>query len=255
MMYIFFIFFLNFFITTSYAVSNDSIANFKSTCVCKGCNLNHANLANYRPAEYTKGDGCLKQFACDLRYAKLAYANLSHSDFSLRDTCVSEANFSYANLYHANLTQAKLRGVYMHGIRLQHADLSRSDLTLVEAESANFSFSNLSSAKAYEQTMGGLGANFRHANFSYANLSSAELTGDFTGVDFSHANLEHATLTLIGTQYSLSDKRTKEINFSYADLKDASINDLDKILVAAIYCHTTMPDGKINNQDCPHKKM
>ena len=234
------------------AASANPLTTFKSTCVCAGCYLNHANLVNFQPvqlAQTSKDGSCLKEISCDLRYARLAHANLMNSEFSKRNSCLKSADFSRAYLYYANLSMAKLGGVALRGTHLDHANLSGSDLQLVLAGFANFSSANMSSAKAYEKVMGGLGADFRHANFSYANLSNAELAGDFGAANFSHANLEHAVLTEI----AISDRTRGKVNFSYANLKGASINlkDMGYTLVE-LFCHTTMPDGKINDRDCPH---
>ncbi len=233
----------------THAASANPLATFKSTCVCVGCYLNYENLANYQPTQLMKNDHCWKESFCDLRYARLAHANLMNSNFSNGDTCVRRANFSRAYFYYADLTKVKWRGVELRGAHLDHANLSGSDLQLVTAGFANFSSANMNSAKASEKTMGGLGADFRHANFSYANLSNAELAGDFGAANFSHANLEHAVLTEI----AISDRTRGKVNFSYANLKGASINlkDMGYTLVE-LFCHTTMPDGKINDRDCPH---
>jgi uncharacterized protein YjbI with pentapeptide repeats len=234
----------------THAAPANPLATFKSTCVCVGCYLNYANLVNYQPSQLTKKDGsCVKESYCDLRYARLAHANLMNSDFSNRDTCVRRANFSRAYFYYANLTRAKWRDVELRGAHLDHANLSGSDLQMVAAGFANFSSANMNSVKAPYQVMGGLGADFRHANFSYTNLSNAELAGDFGDANFSHANLEHAVLTEI----VISGKKTGKVNFSYANLKGASINLQDNgYTLGELFCHTTMPDGKINDRDCPH---
>jgi hypothetical protein len=67
------------------------------------------------------------------------------------------------------------------------------------------------------------GASLTDANLSGANLNSADLSGvDLRGVDLSGV-----------------------------DLSDAAFATKAENLDRATFCNTTMPDGTVNNRDCP----
>jgi len=80
------------------------------------------------------------------------------------------------------------------------------------------------------------GANLRGADLRGANLSWAYLNGaDLREANLIKADLREADLSLA--------------NLSLARLTLARLNNAD--LRGAKFCSTTMPDGAINNDDCP----
>jgi Pentapeptide repeats (8 copies) len=89
------------------------------------------------------------------------------------------------------------------------------------------------------------GANLNGAVFTSARLDGANLTGavltssQFAGVNFAYANLTDANLRgaqLLGAYF-------RGANLTGADLAQAHLHK-------TYFCHTTMPDGTINNSDC-----
>ena len=106
------------------------------------------------------------------------------------------------------------------------------------------------------------GANLRHAylsslNLSYANLSGAVMKdAEFDHVDLSQANLSGAKLQyasfdstpLIGAH--LNGANLTSAGLAIVDLSDANLSGADLsyvIFVQTKFCHTTMPDGSIND--------
>jgi uncharacterized protein YjbI with pentapeptide repeats len=85
------------------------------------------------------------------------------------------------------------------------------------------------------------GANLTGANLTGADLSRADLTGaSLTGADLSRADLSRARL--VGADLSRAD-------LTGANLTGANLSEVD--LSGVKFCNTTMPDGTINNRDCP----
>jgi hypothetical protein len=113
-----------------------------------------------------------------------------------------------------DLSRADFSGVNLTRIKLSGVNLSAADLSF-----ANLSFADLSKAKLIR-------ANLRNADLSGANLAEANLdNADLSGANLARANLRNPFL---------------------------SIPFLGKpFLVSARLCRTTMPDGTINNRDCP----
>jgi uncharacterized protein YjbI with pentapeptide repeats len=122
-----------------------------------------------------------------------------------------------------------LRGADLRGVNILTVDLSKADLTraiLTDAELA-------------------------HANFSNANLTKAVLhRANLEGASFTDANLKGAVLakaTLKNTDFTGAD--LKGAFFTGADLSEAKPFS-EKQLGQAKFCHTTMRDGKRNDQNC-----
>lgn len=97
------------------------------------------------------------------------------------------------------------------------------------------------------------------ANFTNAKLEDAVLSGaDLSGVSFRGARLWRAKLdgaTLQDADFDPENGKKTDIfetDFTDADLLDADL-DLDEVFYAdyAIFCHTTMPNGATNDNDCP----
>lgn len=84
-------------------------------------------------------------------------------------------------------------------------------------------------------------ADLRNAVLTGADLSGAQIVGALLrGADLSGANLSGATLD----RSSITDA-----DLTDADLTGATIVRMS--LSSAILCRTTMPDGSVNNDDCP----
>jgi hypothetical protein len=113
-----------------------------------------------------------------------------------------------------NLSAAPLDKAYLAEARLQKATLVGADL-----------------AEAYLLRADLVGANLTNADLTRAGLSRAILSGaKLFGAILSGANLTNTDLT-------------------GADLTGADLSGA--ILVATIFCRTVMPDGTVNNRDCP----
>jgi uncharacterized protein YjbI with pentapeptide repeats len=122
-----------------------------------------------------------------------------------------------------------LRGADLRSVNILTADLSKADLTraiLTDAE-------------------------LDHANFSNANLTKTVLhRANLEGASFTDANLKGAVLakaTLKKTDFTGAD--LKGAFFTGADLSAAKPFSEEQ-LGQAKFCHTTMPDGKRNDQNC-----
>ncbi|MBK1667099.1 hypothetical protein CKO28_03440 [Rhodovibrio sodomensis] len=89
------------------------------------------------------------------------------------------------------------------------------------------------------------GSNLTAASFDEANLTNADLRqADLGGVDFGQANLTNAELQ----NSNLSGAFLRRTNLTGANLTGA---DMDTAMVAdVIFCHTTMPSGRIRRPNC-----
>ncbi len=253
------------------------------TCQCRYCMLKNAKLSGFQPGSQLKTKNNFykdnpfidKQtkfisdggwMGCNFTGADLSYSNLSYSNFriTLRGyiTPLSEANFQNVNLNHATLKSAILYGDNFTYATLTYANLQHADLSLANFKNADFSKADLRFAVSTADAMHGWGATLQNANFSNANLASANLYADFRGANFSHANLRHAMLATGDDAINDPNWRPngayqlwEHTNFSYADLTKATFRDYSSAsrkpnFSKALFCHTIMPDGKINNRDC-----
>jgi uncharacterized protein YjbI with pentapeptide repeats len=253
------------------------------TCQCRYCMLKNAKLTGFKPGSQLKtvnpfykdnpfidkqtkfiSDG--GWMCCNFTGADFSYANLNYSDFriTLRGyiTPLAAANFQNANLNHATLKSAILYGDNFTYATLTSANLQHADLSLANFKNADFAKADLRFAVSTADAMHGWGATLQNADFSYANLTSANLYADFRGANFSHAILRHAMLTTSNEAINDPDWKPngayqlwEHTNFSYADLTKATFRDYSTTsrkpdLSKALFCHTIMPDGKINNRDC-----
>jgi uncharacterized protein YjbI with pentapeptide repeats len=118
------------------------------------------------------------------------------------------------NVIGTDLRNADLREAYLIRTKLNGANLINADLTgaiLIRADLSD----------AYLQNANLCGANLRGAILSGANLTNADLRG---------ANLARANLT--------------KANLTKANLEGADLDSAD-------FCKTAMPDGTLNNRNCP----
>jgi hypothetical protein len=142
----------------------------------------------------------------------------STGDGGRRDA-LQDLNEDGVSLVAAPLADAYLVEVKLPGANLTTADLSRADLTNA----------NLSGAKLVK-------AKLPKANLTTVDLSNAKLIG---------ADLSGATL--YGTNLTTA-------NLSGANLASAILSGTDETsldLTSVTFCQTTMPDGTLNNRDCP----
>jgi uncharacterized protein YjbI with pentapeptide repeats len=163
---------------------------------------------------------------------KLSKAKLNQADLS--ETNLSEANLSGADLRAANLSRADLPGADLSGADLRAANLSRADLSRANLSGADLSWAG-QSRNDHLLKRGSLlrieVTNLSEANLSGANLFGANLAGaDLSGADLRVANLSWANLS--------------EVHLHGANLAGAKLK-------LTMFCRTIMPDGTVNNRDCP----
>jgi uncharacterized protein YjbI with pentapeptide repeats len=206
-----------------------------------------------------------------LSNAILSRTNLSRANLTEAD--LTEADLSMANLTDANLTKANLSRVVGDNIfkfelpqpeafRLSGAELpelppellelrmSEADRAISEADrvmmaedinlsGVNLSKANLTKANLIEARL--FGANLSGAILNNGNLSKANLTkANLSGANLFEANLSEAHLS----NANLSRAFLGKANLSGADLTKANLEN-------AQFCRTSMPDGTLNNRDCP----
>jgi hypothetical protein len=125
----------------------------------------------------------------------------------------------------AQLAKAYLNGVQLPNARLSGADLSGADLSEANLSGADLSWANLAGAKLFK-------ANLTKADLFKADLTKTELFWtNLSGADLSWAKLTRADL--------FSVNLSGATNLSRAALENAKV------------CQTIMPDGTMNNRDCP----
>jgi len=273
------------FSSTSFAAHlATNVAELVAKCSCEKCDLVHAKLTGFvlgqQPAEKQQHDYLAE---CSLAQADLSFVNLDYAKFigagrtyalniSLKGAKLHNARLKYSEFYrvdatHADFSRANLAKASLVNSDFSQANFSRANLKYVttlykplnlgsKMLNANFQFANLSNAEL-DATLDG--ANFNHANLTNASLDPAiiEIQGStttgFADMDFSYANLSHAKL------YETTNAMTPfaKTNFSHANLKDGKFfvghrfgETKPASLEGAIFCHTIMPDGKVNNRDC-----
>lgn len=94
-------------------------------------------------------------------------------------------------------------------------------------------------------------ANLRGARLGWANLRGAVLTGaDLRDARLYWSDLRQARLNEANlTGANLFAANLSQTNFIRANLSGADLTDAD--LTGAKFCLTIMPDGTVNNRDCP----
>ncbi len=132
-------------------------------------------------------------------------------------------------------------GAYCPGANLHGADLVNANLAGAHLPGANLSRARLRDAHL-------AGANLFEADLREAQLPHANLTR----VDLSRANLSYAD----AQRADLSRANLRRADLRYTDLQHANLRRADLLhaelagrlqLEAALFCHTTMPDGSIRS--------
>jgi uncharacterized protein YjbI with pentapeptide repeats len=143
-----------------------------------------------------------------------------------------------------NLGRADLRNAVLDNATLNTAMLNGADFSDASLQFANLGNSNLNGAlfqnadleSAFMGNTVAWGGYFRHANLSQANLSGADLRFAI----LSYASLEGARLN----NTILSGAILEHANLRAANLQNTSLEGV-------FLCNTTMPDGSVENRDCP----
>jgi hypothetical protein len=148
---------------------------------------------------------------------------------------LAAAPFSKAYLVDMKLPGVVLWEADLSGARLGSADLkNKAILNKANLSGADLKFAELNGAVLDE-------ANLSNANLRDANLNGATLI---------YANLNGVNLY----DAELLDADLRDANLRDADLRDASLrraNMTGANLENAKFCETIMPDGTVNNRDCP----
>lgn len=250
---------------------------------CAHCVLKYADFSHFSslspPPPLQKN--CQQDLV--LKGADLAAANFNHAGFQACQrgvqTPFKRIVFDGADLKAATFAESVFYGVSFIYANLAGARLDGAKLGLCDFTSANFSHASLMHAQSWRDAMHGWGSVFRMANFCSANLKGAHLYGNFRGANFHHANLSGAVLTSgqdalayhdSGRDFQKPGALWAGVNFEGANLTGARICDADyrtadgsdtahacnaspgihADLSLAIFCHTIMPDGHINNRNC-----
>jgi uncharacterized protein YjbI with pentapeptide repeats len=156
-----------------------------------------------------------------------------------------DAKGQLINLSRTDLRGANLRRVNLSRVNLDKADLSRADLSRTDLSGANLRQTNLN------------GASLNKADLSRASLMEAKLGGatlwrtklneaDLNGAALNGADLSEAYLA----KANLSETYLAKANLSGTNLSGANLAKIQS-LDSAKFCQTIMPDGTVNNRDCP----
>ena len=145
---------------------------------------------------------------------------------NLRRALLARADLAGAELTRADLTGARLTYAVLVGANLHWADLNGADLFGADLRGANLKFADLP-----EADLGG--ADLTDADLTFADLYGASLRGaDLRGADLFGVDMDNDT------------------DFTGANLFRAH-GLIARELAEAITCRTIMPDGEIDNADCP----
>jgi uncharacterized protein YjbI with pentapeptide repeats len=190
----------------------------------KGCRL----VANPTPQRHTHchGDlGGVRAPGVNLSYADLRDAVMTHADLAgarLVDAALDGIHLGESNLERADLSGATLFRAHLIGARLRDADLTRAHL-----RDADLTHADLTGAKLFHARM--IDADLSYARLFVVYLVEADLTG---------ARLIKADVRAYMTGANLTN----------ANLSGA--NPFDVIYGSPTFCHTTMPNGSVNNGGC-----
>ncbi|MCU7845436.1 MAG: pentapeptide repeat-containing protein [Candidatus Thiodiazotropha sp. (ex Monitilora ramsayi)] len=127
------------------ADTRSELNQLKTTGVCNGCNLEHADLSG-----------------ADLSGNQLRWARLSHSN--LAGANLKGADLTGADLSHAQLTNTQLEGAVLQGSRLSGVDLSETRLMGADLRWADMTHLDVDLALEHIDLIGVLleGARFKH---------------------------------------------------------------------------------------------
>ncbi len=178
----------------------------------------------------------------DLNGIELPFVDLTHAD-------LHRANFQGANLQGATLQDANLLHINLKSSNLRGANLSFARLPEADLQWANLRESSLQGAKAMSVNL--MGADLRGADLRWADFRNAKFMGaKLQGANLKGANLQNANL--MGAK--LMGAKLKEADLQGAQLQGADLsqsNTLDANFQHTLFCNTTMPDGQLENRDCP----
>lgn len=245
----------------------------------KGANLENADLAgsNLTRTDFTKNKeaGCLDSLWDSIPIIDLAGdligwmvkpfcpAKAKLKGIRLDWAVLTDANLKNADLTQAKLIKAKLEGANLSNAILTDANLKNANLTRANLRGANLSNAILTDANLkaaiYDDKTSGLTDEQRNQMLKIE--PSAELLNvDLSGQDLSESELQGAKLDWSNlssanlSSANLSSANLSGVNLSGASLVGANLMNarLDGANLAGVtYCQTTMPDGSINNQNCP----
>ena len=260
------------FINTAFADHTSAFTTFLQTWQCKNCQLAESDFSNFSTLKIAQHQTTLAPCSqtLSLAGANLTRAIFDHANFTacLNKTVTpfSQIDFSNADLTNANFNDSVFYGVSFAGANLPNTQLSRAQLNLSDFSQANFSHARLNQVQSKKDNEHGWGSNFYETNFCGADLTQAQLYGYFRGANFCNTKLNGAVfVTAKGTIPSnIPELKTRTgagfwsgINFTNADLTGARFyeeNGQSANLSLARFCKTIMPDGTINNRDCPISK-
>jgi len=157
----------------------------------------------------------------------------STGDGGRRDA-LQDLNEDKVDLSGAPLDKAYLDGVQLQNARLLITGLNQAALNRANLSGAYLGWADLSRAALFAANLSG--ASLVRANLSGAYLVRANLSGAY----LTEANLIKAGLS----EADLSGADLSGANLEAANLSGASLERVK-------FCRTTMPDGTLNNRDCP----
>ncbi|MEW6038216.1 MAG: S8 family serine peptidase [Pseudomonadota bacterium] len=222
-----------------------------------GAELERANLDGANLTEALLASARMNQ--ASLKAANLTGANL---DFALATGAnLDGAILTGAHLYNAflggaSLANAKMAQANLWEAALRNADLRDADLSGAQLRSANLTGADLSRAKMNAATL-------HSADLSEAKLGAADLSGAKLGdAKASKAKLSQAVLNEASMHHiDLSGAELTDASLINASLLQANLTDANLLganltgarLTGVIFCRTRMPDGTVNNSNCPVK--
>lgn len=176
----------------------------------------------------------------DLTAASLVAAQLRHSRFyqsSLLRANLSNAQAQYADFSGANASSALFIAAEANQAQFQGTSLAGADFTEAQLTQANFT-----EARLREATLAG--ANLTEALLSRADLKAANLQGStLVGANLAGADLSNSRLT----QANLENANLEQVNLQNADLQDTVLTGANlagaNLRGAVFFTATAPPSG------------
>lgn len=257
------------FINTAFADNTSTFTAFLQTWQCENCQLAGSDFSHFSTLKNSQHQTLLADCSktLSLSGSNLAQAIFDHANFTAcfnqTKTHFHQIDFSNTDLTNANLNDSVFYGVSFTSANLPNAKLSRAQLNLSDFSQANFSHAHLDQVQSKKDNEHSWGSNFYETNFCGADLTQAQLYGYFRGANFCNTKLNGAVFSTakdtIPSHMPELKTRTGAGLWSGANFKDADLtgahfydaNGQSANLSLAKFCRTIMPDGTLNNRDCP----
>jgi uncharacterized protein YjbI with pentapeptide repeats len=191
---------------------------------------------------------------CDLVGAALADADLSGGDLRMDD-------LTGADLRAAGLSGAMLDGARLAGVPASGAQLDSAEMIALYAPRLEVRETSITGARFDGSAMNA--ASFAGSAMSDTRFTAAQARGvSFANTELDNVDLAYANLTDGDLSHARAQHEDQPTSLFLAELRNADLRGSFWVLdkperryppTTGWLCHTTMPDGSVNDRDCPRR--